>query len=337
MMIWAVVSMLLTRAWNNYVVRGFYIGKGEWHVAHVLFGGIVMVAGMMLVIIFHGEKVKRTAVVIFGIGLGWFVDEFGKYLSIDNNMNFQPAVMIVYIFFIVMFLVYRYLEKVNPKDPRTLMFQVISNLEEMVENGLNKDEKSRMLFKLKKVIAEGKEDYRRLAKQIWEVVKKEKLNNSKAANWWKGTWSSIRKVFYHRIFRKKFVLTVLMMLAVVFTIGSAVDLAILTKRYQNSWFIDNWPAKTEIDSRGEVYIYALKVLSDVAASILYVGGIWWVVKKRRIRGINYFRYGLLVNIFLASVFRFYFEQLSAVFALLVSIVVYYGLGQLKEEVGLHKP
>ena len=66
-------------------------------------------------------------------------------------------------------------------------------------------------------------------------------------------------------------------------------------------------------------------------SVLFIWGIFWVWKKKKNRGIMFFRYGLLVNIFLSSVFKFYLEQFSGVFSLMASVVVLIGLERLKKE------
>ncbi len=112
MLIWTVVSVLGTRLYE--MLTGYpTIGRGQWHVAHMLFGGIIMMTAMMIELIFTGDKLKKWVAGIFGIGWGLFIDEVGKFLTRDNNYWFRPAPMIIYISFIILFLIYKYLERRN--------------------------------------------------------------------------------------------------------------------------------------------------------------------------------------------------------------------------------
>ena len=125
MLIWSVVGVLGTRLFLM-VMGNPIIGRGQWHVAHMLFGGTLMMFAMMINLIFEGEKLEKNVVVIFGLGWGLFIDEIGKYLTKDNNYWFRPAIMIIYISFVMMFLIYKYLERKtlvqrkNGKISRTL-------------------------------------------------------------------------------------------------------------------------------------------------------------------------------------------------------------------------
>jgi hypothetical protein len=95
-----------------------------------------MVGGMVIGLITHGERFKKVAAGTFGVGLGWFIDEMGKYLSADGDYFFQPAIVLMYIFFVLIFLFYRYLDKTMIRNPKTLLYQAISELEEIAERGL---------------------------------------------------------------------------------------------------------------------------------------------------------------------------------------------------------
>jgi len=55
-----------------------------------------------------------------------------------------------------------------------------------------------------------------------------------------------------------------------------------------------------------------------------------MVNKKRIRALSYFQYGLLINILLGSVFKFYFEQFSGVIGFGVYIIFWLILGELRQ-------
>ncbi|MFA6602646.1 MAG: hypothetical protein WCT01_02460 [Candidatus Shapirobacteria bacterium] len=116
MLITAVGTVLLTRLFLE--LTGWWtLGKGEWHIAHVMYGGLFMTGAMIMAILFDWEKAGRRVMIVFGIGLGLFVDEMGKFLSKDNNYFFQPAVMLIYIFFMGIFLIYMWIKKEGNTSP----------------------------------------------------------------------------------------------------------------------------------------------------------------------------------------------------------------------------
>ncbi|AHH99982.1 hypothetical protein GCM10010174_04910 [Kutzneria viridogrisea] len=103
----AVVTVLVTRGYlaaTGYPKIG---GDSGLHVAHVLFGGILMLVAMLLVLLTFGSAAERLASLLGGIGFGLFIDELGKFLTSDNNYFFQPAIALMYVIFVIAFLAVR--------------------------------------------------------------------------------------------------------------------------------------------------------------------------------------------------------------------------------------
>ena len=102
----AVVSFLGIRAFLT--LTGFpKIGGGELHIAHMLWGGALMLVAIVLLLAFLDRPVQHVAAVVAGLGFGTFVDEIGKFLTSDNDYLFRPAVALIYVIFVVIFLVGR--------------------------------------------------------------------------------------------------------------------------------------------------------------------------------------------------------------------------------------
>jgi hypothetical protein len=95
-------------------IRGFLeltgypqIGSNGIHIAHVLFGGALMLVAMLLQIGFIDRPTQQASAVIGGLGFGTFIDEVGKFVTSDNNYFYRPTVAIIYATFVVAFLVTR--------------------------------------------------------------------------------------------------------------------------------------------------------------------------------------------------------------------------------------
>ncbi len=58
---------------------------------------------------------------------------------------------------------------------------------------------------------------------------------------------------------------------------------------------------------------------------------WAILSLLTTRAIRYFQNGLLLNIFIGSFLKFYFEQFSAIFGLILTIIVWYWLDRYRQE------
>ncbi len=102
----AVATVLVVR--TALAATGYpQVGGGGLHVAHVLWGGLLMGASIVLVQILPGGRVRVRAAFIGGIGFGLFIDEVGKFLTKDVNYFFKPAIAIIYAVFMGTYLIVR--------------------------------------------------------------------------------------------------------------------------------------------------------------------------------------------------------------------------------------
>src|ERR687883_1343510 len=67
----AVAAILLTRLFLG--LMGFpRLGGGGLHIAHMLWGGLLMLVALVLVLVYLGLRVLRLAAVVAGAGFGTF-------------------------------------------------------------------------------------------------------------------------------------------------------------------------------------------------------------------------------------------------------------------------
>lgn len=99
------------------VIRGFLaatgyprLGSGGLHIAHLLWGGLLMLLALVLLLAFLGKRIQALAALIGGLGFGTFIDELGKFITSDNNYFFQPTIALIYLLLVLLFLTFRALE-----------------------------------------------------------------------------------------------------------------------------------------------------------------------------------------------------------------------------------
>jgi hypothetical protein len=91
-----VATVLVTRA--LLAAAGYpQVGGGGLHVAHVLWGGLLMGLALVLAMTYAGPVVRPVVALVGGVGFGLFVDEIGKFLTEDNDYFFKPAPALIYV------------------------------------------------------------------------------------------------------------------------------------------------------------------------------------------------------------------------------------------------
>lgn len=132
----AVTSILLLRFYLH--STGYpSIGGTKYHVAHVLWGGVLMLIAFVLNFAFLGRNIQRIVAVTGGIGFGVFIDEIGKLITRDNNYFFQPAVGIIYAVFVALYLAISFLTREQKLTSEEYQLNALRQLEEAVHQDMD--------------------------------------------------------------------------------------------------------------------------------------------------------------------------------------------------------
>ncbi|WP_166349702.1 hypothetical protein [Phytoactinopolyspora limicola] len=120
----AISAILVTR---GYLILMDYpqIGGGGLHIAHMLWGGLLMLISHVLLLGFLGARVKELSAFVGGVGFGLFIDEVGKFVTADNDYFFQPAFAIMYVVFVVLVLAVHWLSERPIHDPPTQLANAV--------------------------------------------------------------------------------------------------------------------------------------------------------------------------------------------------------------------
>lgn len=102
-----VTTILVTRGFLS--LTGYpQLGNDSLHIAHVLWGGLVLVLAFLLLLLASRPNYLLIAL-LGGIGFGLFIDEVGKFVTQDNDYFYKPAVAIMYIIFLLIWFLSRLL------------------------------------------------------------------------------------------------------------------------------------------------------------------------------------------------------------------------------------
>lgn len=116
------------------------IGHGSLHIAHVLWGGLLLFAACLLLLITANRWALLLGAVLGGIGMGFFMDEIGKFITASNDYFFPAAAPIVYAFFLLTIMVYLQIRRPQPVDSRTELYRVLDQVSELLDSDLQQSE-----------------------------------------------------------------------------------------------------------------------------------------------------------------------------------------------------
>lgn len=313
----AVTSVLAIRLFLE--LTGYpQVGGGGLHIAHMLWGGLLMLLALAVLLSFIGRAGERLAALVGGIGFGTFIDEIGKFITSDNDYFFRPAVALIYILFVLLFFLIRALQTSGGGfTRREYLLNALRLIEETVVRDLDAEDRVRareyvrrsgareeIVRALELILdsaapATGRREY--LLDKVKRVIAG--VYRRAARRWWFPV--GVILFFLAQLGLRLFYAFIL-----VFIVGlgwnEILDVGVVQRivdRLRNLSFVD-W----------------IEIGSSLASGALVL---WGVVRIRRSRvlAFEWFARSLLVTILVTQPFAFYKEQFSALFGLLLNVAL----------------
>lgn len=294
--VWAVVSFLSIRI---FLILTKYpqIQTENLHIAHMLFGGFLMTIAFFITFIFLNKEAKYVASVIGGVGFGAFIDELGKFITKNNNYHYEPAIALIYIILVTIFLTSRLIEKYFKYSKDEYSANAVEMIKQALVHDLEKDERKLALKFLGK--ADTQNELVRLLKLTLEKIDPVPNKNPGII---KKTKNLLRNFYLNVIKNKMFN----HLLIAFFVIYSTINLIQAFVNFKHIDSIFDWG----------------HLLSTFISGIFVLVGIYALIKLSRRKAYKYFRFAVLIHILLTQFFLFVERQFSATIILGVSIVVW---------------
>jgi hypothetical protein len=130
-LLWAVVAILGLRGYLE--LTGYpQLGGGGLHIAHMLWGGLLLLGALVLALAYLNRGMRRWSAVLGGLGFGTFIDELGKFITQDNDYFYRPTIGLIYITLLVLFLAFRWLGRGRALSPREQLANAAALLPEVL-------------------------------------------------------------------------------------------------------------------------------------------------------------------------------------------------------------
>ena len=281
------------------------LGGNGLHIAHMLWGGCLMVVAIMLLLGFHTAATRRLAAVVAGIGFGAFIDELGKFITSDNNYLFRPAIALIYVVSVALYLALLYVARRATYSRAEYLVNALEIAKEGLLDELGKHDRERALRYLRRARAhDATADA--LAQLILACRPVDTRPNAIAR-----AGAGLVRIYRGVTTRAWFVGGAIGL----FVVQSLLDLAVLTGAVvaYGADFATPLGIHPGVSAWGGA-------LSTAVAALLVLAGVLRFARSR-LGAYHCFRYAVLVNIALVQFFAFYEQQLLGLLGLLLNVVV----------------
>jgi hypothetical protein len=245
--------------------------------------------------------VRIIAAVAGGAGFGIFIDELGKFITSDNNYFFQPAMPLIYVIFVLIYLGYlAVLDRLRP-SPEAALPQAIDLIEGGVIDGLSHAD----WVRARNLLLRSDIDHPLtplLLTALDDIEERRDVRQSIASR----ALDTLQRDYRWLIRQQWFFLAVLVV-ATVHTLGSVVDVAVRAATLEHELSLSSADA-----------IRAAAQL--ISAAMIVVGLIRWKASSR-LTAYRWFKRGILVSLLAVQVMSFYVAQVAAVWGLLTDLLL----------------
>ncbi len=302
------------------------IGGGELHIAHVLWGGLILFVSVLSLLVFSNRWVYNLAAAGAGIGVGLFIDEVGKFITSSNDYFYRPAAPVIYIFFLLVVMVYIRTKKPAKQDARAHLYQAFEDLHEVLDNDLSDNERLELEMRLAKVIkTSDRPDITRLAINLQDFLKHEDLN----------LVPELQPIWFIRI-KEKISRFLSPFHLHTFLVGGLIawSIWILAESYRILVRVQDLPGMIELLQpliagnyiRGTTSLDLYFILIGLQAGtglLLFVSSaiLFFRIQKWQTRLINCIYFVLLISLTVLTPLLFYFSQFSSIIPTIVQFVL----------------
>lgn len=153
------------------------VGSHTLHIAHVLWGGLLLFLAALLPLILANRGVYTLSALLSGIGVGLFIDEVGKFITQTNDYFYPAAAPIIYAVFLLTVLLYLRLRRPPSRDIRAELYRALDGLAEVLDHDLDATERAALTEQLRSIMQHTDDpDLIRLAHALETFLAQETLS-----------------------------------------------------------------------------------------------------------------------------------------------------------------
>ena len=292
----AVATLLIIRIFLE--ATGYpQLGGNGLHIAHVLWGGLGMLAAIVLLLLFLSSRARLIAALVGGAGFGAFIDELGKFVTSDNDYFFKPTAALVYALFVVLFLATREVRRFRALSPEESLVNAVEVAKKLAMRTLSADERDRALELLNRapqtdpLVAPLRETFLSAGLAPVEFARVKRVSSAGSRRY----AAIVSTRWFRRVIAAIFILA-----GVAFLLSTTAAAAMIAGALLG---FDEARAALAEEAGGSPIASLIQAIASVAAGVLIVKGVF-TLRLSRIRAYRAFELAILVDLLLAQPLAF---------------------------------
>lgn len=315
------------------VVRSFLaltgypqIGSGTLHIAHVLWGGLILYIAAILPLIYLNPRLHSLCAILSGVGMGLFIDEVGKFITREYDYFFPAAAPIMYVFFLLIVILVIIIRRPKVVDGRAELVQALEIVREQLYRPLDRGEIEHITRDMDSVISADPDiRHQDLARHLLEIVRSDSHAVPEARSaWWSLRMQQLESWLSE--VRMSWFLGVGMVLLGLVNLKNPLQawLEHIIPQSALVIFLQSHAGRQITQSEApSLFIIRLGLEILIGILLLASAGLFAARKKRLGSTLAYF--GLLASLVGLDMLLFYFEQFSTIVIVLVQFIVLFGV------------
>ncbi|MAT40957.1 MAG: hypothetical protein CL609_01355 [Anaerolineaceae bacterium] len=306
------------------------LGGGELHIAHVLWGGLLLFVGSLLPLIYNNRWALDFSAFFSGIGVGLFIDEVGKFITQSNDYFYPSAAPIIYAFFLLTVLLFVQLKKPHGQDARENLYTALQDLQELLDNDLSIKEHREILERLRIARdAETSPQLNSLANSLINFLQDRELQIVPHKPGFIERWQFRFRVLESKWFSQRTFRLVLICALIGWGIYTLISPWVIIRAFNNTLFlnqlIQNLVNQNLVRNQsGLTWFQAHVAVEGTLAVITIICGLLFLIKREKV-AVRMAIANLLVTFTIANLLLFYFDQFSTIINATIQLLLFLGL------------
>jgi hypothetical protein len=309
-------SVVVTRIYLQ--LTGYpQIGGGELHIAHMLWGGLLLFIGGMLMLILANRWMLPTGAILTGIGVGLFIDEVGKFITKSNDYFYPLAAPIIYAFFLLTVWLYLQVRRPTQRDVRSELSQALEYLGEVVDDDMDVRERAEIDERLQRVASRATSpDQIHLATTLLQFIRRDELRLVKHPPSRRDRFIQQSQRFEVTYISRRTAKAVIVIGLVAFGVLAIQDLlpiirALLSPNFASDLGLAIANAGLVRNTTGLLWYLARQLLEGLVGLSL-IGGAGLLLTNREEAGLKTGYIALVLNLLTVNLLVLYFDQFTTI-------------------------
>ncbi len=315
------------------VVRSFLaltgypqIGSGTLHIAHVLWGGLILYLATILPLIYLNPRLHTFVAVLSGIGMGLFLDEVGKFITRQYDYFFPAAATILYVFFLLIIVLIIMVRRPEKVDGRAELVKALEVVREQLYRPLGGRERAHIESDLDRVIQTDADVlHQDMAKSLLVMLRADARSAPDTQPFW---WLRILARIERWLTEVHLSWLLGAGMAVLGLVALKNPLQVLLENIAPGSSLLAFlsaHAGRQIAPGEAPFLADTRLALEVLVGMLFLVAVALLVAGKKRPAINLGYLDLLISLTVLDMLLFYFEQFSTIFIVLVQFLVLFGL------------